>query len=71
MKPEKTRYGSRAVSNWNLGLMLNKDNVITFLKKGAYTKAEFEELIAQTQFDSHEIKKRGMGFEVWLFKKSG
>lgn len=26
---EKTRYGSRAGSNWNLGLMLNKDNNIT------------------------------------------
>ena len=25
----KTRYGSRAGSNWNLGLMLNKDNEIT------------------------------------------
>lgn len=25
----KTRYGSRAGSNWNLGLMLNKDNRIT------------------------------------------
>ena len=26
---EKTRYGSQAGSNWNLGLMLNKDNNIT------------------------------------------
>lgn len=31
----KTRYGSKAGSNWNLGLMLNKDNKITlgFKKK--------------------------------------
>ena len=29
MKPEKTRYGSSAGQNWNLGLMLNKDNEIT------------------------------------------
>lgn len=29
IKDEKTRYGSRAGSNWNLGLMLNKDNEIT------------------------------------------
>lgn len=28
-KEEKTRYGSRAGSNWNLGVMLNKDNNIT------------------------------------------
>ena len=29
LKKEKTRYGSRAGQNWNLGLMLNKDNNIT------------------------------------------
>lgn len=28
-KREKTRYGSRNGSNWNLGVMLNKDNQIT------------------------------------------
>ena len=29
IKSEKTRYGSSAGSNWNLGVMLNKDNKIT------------------------------------------
>lgn len=29
INPDKTRYGSSAGSNWNLGLMLNKDNAIT------------------------------------------
>ena len=29
IKPEKTRYGSAAGRNWNLGLMLNKENQIT------------------------------------------
>ena len=29
LKTEKTRYGSIAGRNWNLGLMLNKDNKIT------------------------------------------
>jgi len=29
IKKEKTHYGSRAGRNWNLGLMLNKDNQIT------------------------------------------
>ena len=29
IKAEKTRYGSSAGRNWNLGLMLNKDNNIT------------------------------------------
>lgn len=29
LKPEKTRYGSANGANWNLGVMLNKDNEIT------------------------------------------
>lgn len=29
IKTEKTRYGSRKGSNWNLGLMLNKENKVT------------------------------------------
>lgn len=29
IKTQKTRYGSKAGQNWNLGLMLNKDNNIT------------------------------------------
>ena len=29
IKPEKTRYGSSSGRNWNLGVMLNKDNDIT------------------------------------------
>ena len=29
LKREKTRYGSRNGANWNLGVMLNKDNQIT------------------------------------------
>lgn len=29
IKPGKTRYGSRNGANWNLGVMLNKDNNIT------------------------------------------
>lgn len=30
IKREKTRYGSSSGSNWNLGVMLNKENKITF-----------------------------------------
>ena len=41
----------------------------TFLKSGAYTKAGFEELIAQTPFLSHKIEKHGIGFYVWLYKE--
>ena len=40
----------------------------TVLKKGAYTHDDFEEFIAQTDFIRHEIKKIGIGFQIWLFK---
>ena len=33
IKPEKTRYGSSAGRNWNLGVMLTKDNKITVGRK--------------------------------------
>lgn len=36
LKKEKTRYGSSAGRNWNLGVMLNKDNQITI----GYQKAK-------------------------------
>lgn len=38
LKKEKTRYGSSAGRNWNLGVMLNKDNQITigYQKKKAF-----------------------------------
>lgn len=41
----------------------------TFLRKGAYTREEFENLIAQTAFSRHEIKKDGIGFQVWMYKR--
>jgi retron-type reverse transcriptase len=42
IKPEKTRYGSSAGRNWNLGLMLNKDNQITV---GHKRKKNFKAMI--------------------------
>lgn len=43
IKPEKTRYGSSAGSNWNLGVMLNKDNEITV---GYKKKRQFQAMIS-------------------------
>lgn len=40
----------------------------TFLKKGAYTQAGFKELLLQTRFTKHEIKKDGIGLQVWMYK---
>jgi len=42
IKPEKTRYGSSSGSNWNLGLMLNKDNQITI---GHQKKKHFHAMV--------------------------
>lgn len=41
VKDEKTRYGSKRGSNWNLGLMLNKDNNITvgYMRKKQFKAA--------------------------------
>lgn len=45
IKTEKTRYGSSSGRNWNLGLMFNKDNVITIgHKRKAGIKASLRKL---------------------------
>jgi ubiquinone/menaquinone biosynthesis C-methylase UbiE len=57
------KSGMKGFDRWFVRL-----SFMTFLKNGAYTRDGFEELIAQTEFPRHEIKKRGIGFEVWLYK---
>ena len=42
LNESKTRYGSRAGSNWNLGVMLNKDNNITI---GNRNKRRFQAML--------------------------
>lgn len=42
IKPQKTRYGSSAGRNWNLGVMLNQDNEITI---GHARKKQFKAMI--------------------------
>ena len=42
INPRKTRYGSSAGRNWNLGLMLNKENQITI---GHKRKIEFKAML--------------------------
>ena len=49
IKPEKTRYGSSAGSNWNLGVMLNKDNQITI---GHKKKRQFQAMLTSYVLDS-------------------
>lgn len=48
IKSEKTRYGSSAGSNWNLGVMLNKDNNITV---GYKKKRQFQAMISSYVMD--------------------
>lgn len=57
LKAEKTRYGSSAGSNWNLGLMLNKDNQITV---GHRTKKQFQAMLTNYIMD----KKNGTQWEL-------
>ncbi|MDQ7093540.1 methyltransferase domain-containing protein [Desulfosporosinus sp. PR] len=40
----------------------------TFLRNGAYSQKEFQDMIAETRFARSEIKKYGIGFQVWLYK---
>ena len=53
IKKEKTRYGSSSGSNWNLGVMLNKDNEITI---GHKKKRQFEGMLLNYISD-HENHK--------------
>lgn len=48
LNSKKTRYGSRAGSNWNLGLMLNKDNEITV---GHKNKKRFQAMLTNYIMD--------------------
>lgn len=52
----KTRYGSSAGSNWNLGVMLNKDNKITI---GSKRKRQFQAMLSSYIMD----RKRGAGWD--------
>ena len=57
IKPEKTRYGSSAGRNWNLGVMLNKDNQITIgHKKKKYFKAMLDNYV--------RVKKAGQNWNL-------
>lgn len=52
----KTRYGSSAGSNWNLGIMLNKDNEITV---GYKAKKQFQAMLSSYIMD----KKNGIAWD--------
>lgn len=57
IKSEKTRYGSRAGQNFNLGVMLNKDNQITI---GHKKKKQFEAMLSSFAMD----KKNGVRWDI-------
>lgn len=48
LNPEKTRYGSSAGRNWNLGLMLNSDNELTV---GYKKKRRFQAMLSSYVLD--------------------
>lgn len=49
IKSQKTRYGSSSGANWNLGVMLNKDNQITI---GHKKKRQFQAMLTNYVLDS-------------------
>lgn len=57
LKKEKTRYGSSAGRNWNLGIMLNKDNEITI---GHQKKKTFKAMCCNYICD----KKKGVPWDL-------
>lgn len=57
LKREKTRYGSSAGRNWNLGVMLNKDNEITI---GHQKKKTFKAMCCNYICD----KKKGVPWDL-------
>lgn len=54
---EKTRYGSSSGQNWNLGVMLNKDNQITV---GYKKKRQFQAMLSAYVLD----KKNGVSWSM-------
>ena len=53
LNTEKTHYGSRAGSNWNLGVMVNKDNKITVgWEKKQHLKADLNNYTLDRQSDT-------------------
>lgn len=58
LNAEKTRYGSRSGQNWNLGVMLNKDNQITV---GHKRKRELKAAITSYILDKRNGNKWELG----------
>ena len=62
---------SRAVDEMGLttvNRLLTKMAFRTMLIRSAYTRAEFEQMLAQTEFAQVEIDEQGMGFEITMRK---
>lgn len=57
IKKEKTRYGSSAGSNWNLGVMLNRENKITI---GHRKKRQFKAMLTSYVMD----RKNGIKWDI-------
>lgn len=57
IKSSKTRYGSSSGANWNLGVMLNRDNKMTI---GHKKKRQFEAMLASYVMD----RKNGNRWEL-------
>ncbi|KLU59022.1 putative methyltransferase YcgJ [Peptococcaceae bacterium CEB3] len=64
IEEEMEKTGMKGFDRWFVKLSFQ-----TVLRNGAYTSEEFEALIADTDFAGHEIKKGGIGFQVWMYTR--
>jgi ubiquinone/menaquinone biosynthesis C-methylase UbiE len=59
----KSMHGASMFDRWFIKLSFK-----TFLRNSAYNYAGFEDFAKRSPFIKFEIAKKGVGFEVWLYK---
>lgn len=66
--PKDIAAGVDAMGLTPVNRLLTKLAFRTVLLRSAYTRAQFEAMLAHTAFSQTEIRESGIGFEVWMTK---
>ena len=66
--PEEISQGIDAMGLSRFNRILTKLAFKGMLLKSAYTKDEFQQMLAQASFSNVEINENYMGFEIWMTK---
>lgn len=67
-KPDEVSQAIDKMGLTTVNRILTKLTFKTFLIRSAYSRAEFEQMLAQTAFSKTEIASDGMGFEITMTK---